>query len=301
MGIFSRIRRRTKNKAIFCGLDNSGKSTIISFLQTGRFVEHTPTMGKVKQQFEIDGTKLSIFDIGGQSHFRKLWLGELGKDTKVVVFVIDRADTDRFSEARKELNKLVPLIKKKNVKLLVFANKTDLPTAAPFDMIYENFCLEDLDSYEICETSAKTGYGMADAFIKFYNALTGERLRKNVLADAVSIYDKGGVPLATRARSTQEISEEVLQGGFLSAISSFANQKMGNTCVKFESEDTGTFIIKSSENYIGALLWTDHLDIPISESEDALGELLEHLEGSIRTVTKEKVNFYVNQYCSNLM
>ncbi|MHA1476274.1 MAG: ADP-ribosylation factor-like protein, partial [Promethearchaeota archaeon] len=39
------MKRKTKNKSIFCGLDSSGKSTIISFLQEGRFVEHVPTMG----------------------------------------------------------------------------------------------------------------------------------------------------------------------------------------------------------------------------------------------------------------
>ena len=173
MGIFSRITKKTKYKAVFCGLDSSGKTTIISFLKEGRFVEHTPTMGKTCQNIKVKGTELTLFDMGGQSHFRKMWLGEIGGNTKCVVFVIDRANPERFEEAKAELDLLVPLIKKQGIKLLLFANKTDLPNAVPIEQIYRIFSLQELDSFEILEISAKTGFGMVDAFIKFFSTLTG--------------------------------------------------------------------------------------------------------------------------------
>ena len=301
MGIFSSIKRKTNNKSIFCGLDNSGKTTIISFLKEGCFIEHTPTLGKTKQEFEVQGTKLTMFDMGGQSSFRKLWLGELTKDTKVVVFVIDRTAVNRFDEAKAELEVLIPIIKKENIKLLILANKSDLPTAAPIDILYDKLRLSDFDSFEFVEISAKTGYGMADAFIKFYSALTGSQLKKNVVASAVSIYNKGGVPLISKARNDEQLNNDVIQGGFLSAITSFANMKMGNTSVKFESDKTGTFIIKSSLNFIGALLWNPRLSIPIEESEESLNELLNHLECMVEKDDPEMVSFYVTQYCTNMM
>lgn len=299
MSFFNFIRKRTKHKSIFCGLESSGKSTIISFLETGQFVEHTPTMGKNLKEIEIQGTRLNIFDMGGQSQFRKMWLGELSKDTKVIVYIIDRADVGRFDEAKQELQNLVPIIKKDNIKLLIFANKSDLPNAAPIDFIYEKFNLEEIDSFEIMEVSAKTGYGMADAFIKFYSELTGKMLTKTILAAAISIYYKSGIPVVTRTRSNSDLNQNILEGGFLSAITAFADLKMGNTAVKFEGE-SGTFIVQSSEKYIGALLWTKNLKIPKDESANTLNDLLCHLESNSMG-DEEEVAFYVEHYCSNLM
>ncbi|MHA1187761.1 MAG: ADP-ribosylation factor-like protein, partial [Candidatus Heimdallarchaeota archaeon] len=40
------FRRRTKEVDIsICGLANAGKTTIVKYLETGRFVETQPTMG----------------------------------------------------------------------------------------------------------------------------------------------------------------------------------------------------------------------------------------------------------------
>jgi small GTP-binding protein len=302
MGIFNLIRKKTNAKALFCGLDNSGKSTIISFLEQGKFIEHTPTMGKTKQDIEIQGTRISMFDMGGQSQFRKMWLGELSKDTKCVVFVIDRAQPDRFDEARAELDNLIPVIEKDGIKLLIFANKSDLPKAVPLAALYDIFNLEKLSSFEILEVSAKTGYGMADAFIKFYSALTGKVLKRSSVAAGISIYHRSGIPIVMKAKNEQDIDKEVVEGGFLSAITSFANMKLGDSCVKIESKDCGTFLVLSSQNFIGALLWDKKLDVPIQESEDSLRDLLSHLETlAPRKDNQEEVSFFVTQYCTNLL
>jgi len=305
MGLFSFFNRKTPNKAIFCGLDSSGKSTLISFLEQGRFVEHTPTMGKNRQEIEIKGQRLTLIDMGGQSHFRKMWLGELSKDTKCVVFVVDRANPERFNEAKEELKKIIPIIKSKGLKFLLFANKSDLPNAVSFEKIYETFNLEELDHFEIVEVSAKTGLGMVDAFMKFYSNLTGKKLKKNVMAHAISIYNTGGVPLITKSQSDAEIDEAAIQGGFLSAITQFANSKIGGSAVKIENGDGDIFIVRKSNNFIGALMWKDSLNVPVAESEEALVELLAHLEYSEanakeNSVDVEKLQFQLNQFCTNL-
>ena len=84
----------------------------ISFLQTGTFVEHTPTMGKSRSDLEVQGAKMSLFDMGGQKDFRKFWLGEMN-ETQLCIFVLDTNKPERFSEAKKELPALNAVIKKK--------------------------------------------------------------------------------------------------------------------------------------------------------------------------------------------
>ncbi|MHA1764817.1 MAG: ADP-ribosylation factor-like protein [Promethearchaeota archaeon] len=300
MGIFSFMTRKVKNKSIFCGLDSSGKSTIISFLQEGRFVEHVPTMGKDMTEMEVQGIRLNLFDMGGQSHFRQMWLGELD-NTKCVVFVIDKADPARFPEAKAELEKLLPVIEKKKIKLLIFANKHDISKDVPLSKIISDFELDKLSNFELLEISAKTGYGMTDAFVKFYSILTGQVIKKNAVASAISIYSNGGIPLITQAKNEAEVDKNILEGGFLSAITAFAEMKVNNSVIKFESENNGTFLILKSQNFIGALLWNDQLDIPMDVSEEALKELLNHLE-SIQVYKKpEEVPDVVEQYVTNMM
>lgn len=303
MGFLDFLKKKTSNKAVFLGLDNSGKSTIISFLQDGRFIEHTPTMGKKDINMEIGGTRISLFDMGGQEDFRVMWLGEI-KNAKCVVFVIDKSAPERFPEAKEELGKLLPLIKEQKINLLILANKHDIPGAASINRLIKDFDLTELDNFEIMEISAKTGYGMADAFAKFYTMLTGEKVKKSVLAKAISVFDKGGVPIIT-TYNKNEIERVAIEGGFLVAITQFSKMKMNDedesSLITFESENNGTFVVAKSKNLIASLLWTEDLGIPIEQSKAALRDLLTHLELNATCEDTNSVAFHVEHYCTNII
>src|SRR5271157_4360161 len=103
MGFFRLLGKENASKVVVLGLDNSGKSTILSFLKDGKFIPHVPTMGKQKQDMQIGNTRISLFDMAGQKDFRDLWFGEI-KQAKVVMFVIDTADQARFAEAKEALD-----------------------------------------------------------------------------------------------------------------------------------------------------------------------------------------------------
>ena len=166
-----------------------------------------------------------------------------------------------------------------------------------YDLI-EIFELQKVDNFEIMEVSAMTGKGMVDLFTKFYSILTGKVIKKNVVAKAITIYDNSGIPLVLNSND-QKVDEQILEGGFLSAITAFANMKMADSNIKFESQD-GTFLIMRSKKYIGALLWTDDLDTPLEYSEDALKDLLDHLE-TTSTGDQQDVELKVAHYATNLM
>jgi GTP-binding protein SAR1 len=305
MGIFDLLRRKTKQKAVFLGLDNSGKSTIISFLQSGKFIEHTPTMGKKMSEMDIGGTRISLFDMGGQQDFRDLWLGE-AKTAKCVVFVVDRTAPERFDEARVELDKLIPYIQNENKQLLILANKSDLPSAVSMGALITQLGLEDLNNFEVMEISAKTGYGMADAFAKFYTMLTGEQVKKTKFTKAISVFNNGGVPIVSELDASETVEREAIEGGFLVAITQFTKMKLEPTdeinIISFESQDSGTFLVARSLNFIASLLWTPDLDVTIEQSKSALKDMLEHLEVTCETPDDtDKVAFHVGQYISNMM
>ncbi|MHA1680921.1 MAG: ADP-ribosylation factor-like protein [Promethearchaeota archaeon] len=304
MGFFNVFKRKTNNKAVFLGLDNSGKSTIISFLQEGKFIAHAPTMGKQKAEIDIGGTRVSLFDMGGQSAFRQMWTGEI-KNSKVVVFVIDKAAPERFEEAKIELDKLLPVIKNNGIHLILMANKHDLPGAVSIGRLINEFNLCEIDNFEILEISAKTGYGMADAFANFFSNLTGEKINRGKMASAISVFTSGGVPIISQVDTTENIEVKAIEGGFLVAITQFSNMKMKGAndlnFISFESDSNGTFLVAKTTNYIGSCLWTKDLGIKIEQSKSALNDLLEHLEYNCNHKDEENVAFYVEQYITNLI
>ena len=72
--IIKRVFTKEK-KVVLCGLDSAGKTTMVTFLQSGTFIEHTPTMGKELNTMEVQGVRINIMDMGGQTDFRGLNTG----------------------------------------------------------------------------------------------------------------------------------------------------------------------------------------------------------------------------------
>ena len=125
--------------------------------------------------------------------------------------------------------------------------------------------------------------------------LFDHQIKKNSVAKSITIYDNKGTLLT---RNVEEIKSPKLEGGFLVAITAFASEKIQNCCVKFESEQNGTFLILKSMNFIGAFLWNEESYLPIEVSEQVLDELLDHLESTNAYNCPESIPFIVEQYCT---
>jgi hypothetical protein len=104
--------------------------------------------------------------------------------------------------------------------------------------------------------------------------------------------------------ASETIEREAIEGGFLVAITQFTKLEPGDdiNIISFESQDSGTFLVARSQNFIASLLWTEDLDVSIEQSKIALKDMLEHLEATCETPDDtDKVAFYVSQYISNMM
>jgi len=299
MGIFKFLRKSTQHKVVFCGLDFSGKSTIISFLKEGRFIENTPTLGKKKKEMEVEGTKIVLFDLGGQMQFRNLWLGELNT-AKLCVYVIDKSDKKRYDEALMELEKLVPTLNSKHIHALILINKFDLAYNVPITELTKKIDNLGIESYEIIEISAKTGYNMANAFLKLYSFLTGEELEKITVALYIAIYWKDGKKIASEIKKNSNIPDLVLEQEIPMAIETFKQTKAPKLKLKFDLFPNYVLILARTQNFLGAMLWSEELKFPLSESEDSLFELLKHLEQS-QVSDMQDVLFQVMHYCTNII
>ncbi len=86
----------------------------------------------------------------------------------------------RFEETGEELDELLQEEKLAGVPLLVFANKQDLPTAAPASEISEGLALTKLRdrAWQIQACSALTGEGVSDGMEWVIKSINSRKQRK---------------------------------------------------------------------------------------------------------------------------
>lgn len=107
------------------GLENSGKTTLLSVLSLGHAVDTLPTIGLNVKNMTRDGVTMKCFDLGGQTRFRSEW-PKYTANADVIVFVVDAHDHERIPLAKKELHALLEDSHLARKPLLVVLNKIDL-------------------------------------------------------------------------------------------------------------------------------------------------------------------------------
>jgi|TARA_B110000003_G_C16536611_1_gene491003 ADP-ribosylation factor-like protein 6 len=173
MGLFGFLSRlfgfsKTPVKLIVLGLDNSGKTTLVSHLKPengeGSF-EVVPTVGFSVEKFRKGKIDFTVFDMSGQSTYRGLWEAYYA-EVQAIVWVVDSSDKLRMSIAKHELFTLLEHkdLNERNVPILFFANKMDTQTSlSPVDCM-QLLSLEQIKNktWHITGSNAITGEGVDD-------------------------------------------------------------------------------------------------------------------------------------------
>lgn len=163
MGIFE---SKKKLDIICCGLDNSGKSTIVNHLKpTEQRVENIAgTVGYQVEEFSKGKVNFKVFDMGGAKKFRQLW-EMYYKDVQAVIFVIDSNDKVRMCLAKEEIRLIVEHKDLARAPILFFANKMDIPGARTPQELVEELELTELIAdrpYNIFASDARRGIGIEE-------------------------------------------------------------------------------------------------------------------------------------------
>nr|CAD7453313.1 unnamed protein product [Timema tahoe] len=122
----SRLEESPERRILVLGLENAGKSTILSQVTSANCHNHDvkPTEGFNVTCLHNGETSLNIWEVGGRERFRKYWVNFL-QDTDLLVFVVDAADTHNLSLAVTEVKRLLGDDRMAKVPILVLANKQD--------------------------------------------------------------------------------------------------------------------------------------------------------------------------------
>jgi len=160
----------TKCKILFLGLDNSGKTSIISYFENKGTLEQVeePTVGFVIKGIKYKRVDFKIWDVAGKESVRPLWK-HYYEVNDAVVFVVDVSDEKRIDEAISTLKNVVREPELENSILLILANKQDIAgamEASAFKAKVEGF-IGKKRVWECLPTSTKTSEGdsVQDAFV----------------------------------------------------------------------------------------------------------------------------------------
>ena len=111
-------------RVLLLGVDDAGKTTFLYHYKLGVKVECIPTAGFNVETLDILGTKLVVWDIGGQEKIRALWR-HYYSNTRGIIYVVDSSNLEYFETAKTELHKIIASEELKGVPLLVIASKQD--------------------------------------------------------------------------------------------------------------------------------------------------------------------------------
>ncbi|KAL0479371.1 ADP-ribosylation factor-like protein [Acrasis kona] len=150
-------KKETPVTVMFIGLDNAGKTTMLSTIQGETDTNTTPTIGFDKKRVVHGKYNITYFDLGGSKGFRGIWDRYYGS-IHGAIFVVDSADENRLEEAKQALFESVRHPKFTGKSLLILANKQDKKESIPAHEIAQKLELDKLKSlvhrYNILPCSA---------------------------------------------------------------------------------------------------------------------------------------------------
>lgn len=147
-------------RIVMVGLDAAGKTTVLYKLKLNDLVTTIPTIGFNVERVEYKNLRMTIWDVGGQDRLRPLWR-HYYENTNGVIFVFDSCDRARVKIARDEVQKMMNEASLHDTKLVVFANKQDMPHAMSATEVVDALELRNLkQKWWVQPTSAVSGAGL---------------------------------------------------------------------------------------------------------------------------------------------
>lgn len=150
-------------RLLILGLDNAGKTTILRQIHTGEVTQTTPTIGFNVETVKYHNIEFQVWDLGGQSSIRPYWRCYY-PNTDAIIYVVDSNDKNRIGDSKSELTLMLQEEELKEVPVMVFANKQDMPNAMTAAEVSEGLGLTEIRNrqWAIFQTSAIKGSGILE-------------------------------------------------------------------------------------------------------------------------------------------
>uniref|UniRef100_A0A7S4MKP9 ADP-ribosylation factor n=1 Tax=Vannella robusta TaxID=1487602 RepID=A0A7S4MKP9_9EUKA len=161
-------------RLVMLGLDAAGKTTIMYKYKFDEAINTIPTIGFNVETLQINKINMTMWDVGGQNKIRPLWR-HYYSGSDALIWVVDSADTERFSEAKEELHYALSEPELANVAILIFANKADLANPKDIAQLHKTLELPNISNgrkFLVQPCCATTGDGLYEGMDWLCNQLS---------------------------------------------------------------------------------------------------------------------------------
>lgn len=131
-------------KVIFLGLDSSGRTTTVNRWLGQANAVTIPTIGFNVNEVSAGNAKLTIWDVGGGSKIRPLWVHYIAPACGLI-WAVDSTDRHRLQESLHWMTQMIQHENSRGLPLLVLATKQDLPNAMSTEEIAREFKLDEIE------------------------------------------------------------------------------------------------------------------------------------------------------------
>ncbi len=272
-------------KIIFSGLDNAGKTSVLTALEKKYNFEKAvselkPTIKVDYHQTNFLGRTVMFWDMGGQEIYRDLYKAKAEfyfAETDLLVYLIDIQDKERFSQSFSYLNEILEFFTK---------NKMDIPLIVSFHKLDPQIQNEDKFMTRIEELREK----IASSFPKFkilyqqtsiYDIISIVQL----VSYALSIFDE-------RFFDLSEIMENYI--GILNCLSLILFDQNGIIISEFYNEDIYPAIyvefLEDIREHIFLLKRMEEENTLINDLTDMEGNIISYLH----RIEIADINFFIS-------
>mmetsp|Transcript_25999 Transcript_25999/g.32420 ORF Transcript_25999/g.32420 Transcript_25999/m.32420 type:complete len:181 (-) Transcript_25999:138-680(-) len=159
--VFDRFYSKNPCRLLMLGLDAAGKTTILYKMKLNETVNTIPTIGFNVETLQYKNLEFNCWDIGGQFKLRNLWRHYFD-NTQGLIFVVDSNDEERLAEGAQALHEVLSDESMRDVPVLVYANKMDLPNALTVPQVSERLNLVNLRNrkWQVQASNAQRGDGL---------------------------------------------------------------------------------------------------------------------------------------------
>lgn len=156
-------------QVLVLGLDGAGKTSLMHCFATGSLEQDvSPTQGFNAVSINKEELQIEFLEIGGTEKLRDYWQMYLCK-ARVLVFVVDSSDPERFPLAKRLLHQL--LLADPYLPLVLLANKQDVPEARGITDLYEALDLGNVgDGHRLSVIGTQVKKGKSEASVGVQDA-----------------------------------------------------------------------------------------------------------------------------------
>jgi len=308
LGEFQKKPEEEMKKIILIGLSNAGKTCIYERVFEGKkpweLLHSAATKGIAYKEYEVGSiTKPMIWDLGGQQQYLDEYHGVLRdnifRKASILLYVIDVTDTERFENARAELEWSVNQIISFNpgAKINVFFHKIDLIHDRGAIVAYlKEFLSQNISHKIMYHSTSIFGQSLFSAWSEiireispkttFINSILKSLKNHEGIKDAVLLEKSTGLACG----STLEITDEDIAVGMLSLLIVTIDKVTREMKLRNFKE----FKLKTDSNYILIDNVTqDLLLIIILTSSDFNKETIVEIEDIGKEVSKQIRNLWI--------